>query len=272
MNTSFEYPILVENSGNFESSVSYTADFAVKDGVLECHHKLTGDSFLTQLLSEGNAKFTTSVVDKHALFRCEVVAEGELQNGVLVQKIPLSKRNRKMYFLGQIVFVDEERKVELDASSGVSKIWQGEEVRLKTGQILAKTSWKESEESLKNLISVEKSKDANLKSFKLHIIPNEGGKILVELNEKLFSDFQNLPLNDKIRKNFENQILTAFFYEFKIKKLENDECEYSNFDDVFERLKEQGFADIKDEAFSCSEAASTFVGLDFARTDSKETR
>ena len=177
-NLILDFPILKKDSGDFLAEISYEVEACQSDGKLIIRHTIKGQSFVSQLLKTGDAKFSALLLYRdsserqHRFCDADTSAEGNEINAT--QTIPI-----KFSYAPEItpsIVILKNKKISVDASSGLTDFWgQGEHFeippysRIALGQKLKFTSG-----GLSKLMKIIPDENLNQGEMKVNVNEHAG--------------------------------------------------------------------------------------------------
>ncbi len=125
-NLILDFPVLRDNSGDFVEGVSYEVEATHDDGKLNITHTLKGQSFISQLVENDEAKFSVSLLYRDSSERqhhlCDTGISTSNHEIVGTQTIPI-KFSYAPEIMPSIVILTD-KKIVADASSGLTDFWK----------------------------------------------------------------------------------------------------------------------------------------------------
>jgi len=229
---SYSYPVLEEDKFDYNEDIIFNIEQIEtdnKENYIVFKYQLLGESLISQLLKNREAKFITTVVLKSAMYRetIDTVLE-EISPTYIKQKIPLQTTFETQNFFSAIVYTGEDKTIKLNSKvMGLDNFWDGIEIKLKKGAILAKGGWRELENSASDLLTVKK--DENIKyGFDVTVITTEGGRFLATVEPTLYDKIKLLPKDNDHLRSIVIHMLCLGFMDLK-ERFKEDDSELTNF-------------------------------------------
>ena len=126
-----DFPVLKKDGGDFSAEISYEVEAEVSpiDRTVEIRHTLKGQSFISQLVKRGDAKFSVLLLYRDSAERQHHLCDTEISVNdneiVATQTIP-NKFSYTPEIMPSIV-IWEGKNITVEASSGLTDFWeQGE--------------------------------------------------------------------------------------------------------------------------------------------------
>ncbi|MGR3913247.1 MAG: hypothetical protein OD918_01775 [Gammaproteobacteria bacterium] len=187
-NLMLDFPVLMNDGGDFLDGVSYDVDAHLIARELKITHTLKGQSFIRQLVKNGDAQFSVLLLYTNSAERqhhpcASKVKEGKNGEITATQEISIAFSYAPR-IIPSIVLLHEKTDVLVDAASGLNDFWaHGERFDLpKYARIALSHTLKFDSESVLNLI--ELNYDQTLGSGEMKVEVNEfagAGKAPVQL-------------------------------------------------------------------------------------------
>jgi len=260
--SSYSYPVLEEDKFDYKKDVIFKIEQVESDNknnYIVFEYQLLGDSLISQLLKNREAKFVTTIVLKSAMYRetIDTILE-EISPTYITQKIPLQQTFETQNFFSAIIYTGEDKTIVLNSKSmGLDDFWDGEEVELKKGAILAKGGWRELENSASDLLTIKK--DETIKyGFDVTTITTEGGRFLASVEPNLYDKIKLLPKNNDHLRSIIIHMLCLGFMDLK-ERFQEDDSELTNFKGIKLELKSKDIATWKDDDFKPNQVACYFL-------------
>jgi len=262
LTTSYSYPVLEEDKFDYNEDIIFNIEQIEtdnKENYIVFKYQLLGESLISQLLKNREAKFITTVVLKSAMYRetIDTVLE-EISPTYIKQKIPLQTTFETQNFFSAIVYTGEDKIIKLNSKiMGLDDFWDGIEIELKKGAILAKGGWRELENSASDLLTVKK--DENIKyGFDVTVITTEGGRFLATVEPTLYDKIKLLPKDNDHLRSIVIHMLCLGFMDLK-ERFKEDDSELTNFKGIKLELKSKGLSTWEDDDFKPNQAACYFL-------------
>jgi len=262
LTTSYSYPVLEDDKFDYNENIIFKIEQIEtnnKENYIVFKYQLLGNSLISQLLEQKEAKFITTIVLKSAMYRetIDTILE-EISSTYIKQKIPLKTTFETQNFFSAIVYTGEDKVITLNAENmGLNSFWDGVEIELKKGAILAKGGWRELENSASDLLTIKK--DENVKyGFEVTVTTVEGGRFLATVEPKLFDKIKLLPKNSDHLRSIVIHMLCLGFLDLK-ERFKEDDSELSNFKGIKLELKSKDIATWEDDDFKPNQAACYFL-------------
>lgn len=259
---SYSYPVLEEDKFDYNEDIIFNIEQIEtdnKENYIVFKYQLLGESLISQLLKNREAKFITTVVLKSAMYRetIDTVLE-EISPTYIKQKIPLQTTFETQNFFSAIVYTGEDKTIKLNSKvMGLDNFWDGIEIKLKKGAILAKGGWRELENSASDLLTVKK--DENIKyGFDVTVITTEGGRFLATVEPTLYDKIKLLPKDNDHLRSIVIHMLCLGFMDLK-ERFKEDDSELTNFKGIKLELKSKGISTWEDDDFKPNQAACYFL-------------
>jgi hypothetical protein len=262
LTTSYSYPVLEDDKFDYNQDIKFKIEQIEtdkKENYIVFEYQLLGNSLISQLLKQKEAKFITTVVLKSAMYRetIDTILE-EISPTYIKQKIPLKTTFETQNFFSAIVYTGDDKVIVLDSETmGLDSFWDGVEVELKKGAILAKGGWRELENSASDLLTIKK--DESIKyGFEVIVTPIEGGRFIANVEPNLFDKIKSLPKNSDHLRSIVIHMLCLGFMDLK-ERFNEDDSELTNFKGIKLELKSKGIATWKDDDFKPNQVACYFL-------------
>ena len=262
LTASYSYPVLEEDKFDYNEDIIFNIEQIEtdnKENYIVFKYQLLGESLISQLLKNHEAKFTTTVVLKSAMYRetIDTVLE-EINPTYIKQKIPLQTTFETQNFFSAIVYTGEDKIIKLNSKvMGLDDFWNGIEIELKKGAILAKGGWRELENSASDLLTVKK--DESIKyGFDVTVITNEGGRFLATVEPILYNKIKLLPKDNDHLRSIVIHMLCLGFMDLK-ERFKEDDSELTNLKGIKLELKSKGISTWEDDDFKPNQAACYFL-------------
>jgi len=263
---SYLFPVLEEGRFDYNDSCSYSVNQVASgsDGVITLEHHLVGDSFVSQLIKNGDARFACTVVLKSSLYRKTVTVEPNNSTKVL-QVVELPKTLEIMDFYPTIVYTGTDREIKVADDMGLSKIWQKSSFDLLQGSILAKESWMELETTAGDLITVVSDDSQREGSFQVEINQQEGGRFVAKVHPDLYANLNNskgsLHFNSVV-----THMLSSGFQKLHDEFQNEDVGHLTNFNFIKKKLEQDSLNPWGSEGFDATLIACYFLPHAFKNT------
>jgi len=262
LTNSYSYPILEDDKFDYNSEAIFEVEQIESDNqknYIVFEYKLLGDNLISQLLKAEEAKFTTMIVLKSAMYRETIddVLE-EISPTFIRQKIPLKTTFETQNFSSNIIYIGDDKEIELNSlEMGLDNFWNGVKIELKKGAILAKGGWRELENTASDLLTI--NKDDKVKyGFEVDVISAEGGKFLASVEPSLYNKIKLLPKNNDHLRSIVIHMLCLGFMDLE-KRFKEDDSELTNFKGIKLELKSKGIATWEDDEFKPNQVACHFL-------------
>lgn len=262
LTNSYSFPVLEEDKFDYLQEISYEVkqiDTDSKSHSITFEHKLNGDSMITNMIKNKEAKFTTTVVLKSAMYRETISAISEEINPTHVKiEVPLKTTFETQRFFSSIIYTGDDKELTLDSlKMGLDDFWDGITIQLKKGSILAKDGWKELESTASDLLTIKK--DANIKyGFDVVVIPEEGGKFLASVEPGLYNKINELPKNNSHLRSIVIHMLCLGFLNLA-QDYKEDDSDLTNFRGIKRELENKQIKTWSDDDFNPNMAACYFL-------------
>jgi hypothetical protein len=262
LTTSYSYPVLEDDKFDYNKNVIFKIEQIEtdnKENFIVFKYQLLGNSLISQLLEQKEAKFITTIVLKSAMYRetIDTILE-EISPTYIKQKIPLKTTFETQNFFSAIVYTGEDKTITLNSEKmGLDSFWDGAEIELKKGAILAKGGWRELENSASDLLTIKKDESVKY-GFEVTVTTIEGGRFLATVEPKLFDKIKLLPKNSDHLRSIVIHMLCLGFMDLK-ERFYEDDSELTNFRGIKLELKSKGIATWKDDDFKPNQAACYFL-------------
>lgn len=262
LTTSYSYPVLEDDKFDYNDDIIFKikqVETDNKENYIVFEYQLLGDSLISQLLKSREAKFITTIVLKSAMYRetIDSILE-EISPTYIKQKIPLQTTFETQNFFSAIVYTGEDKTITLDSKvMGLNDFWDGVEIELKKGAILAKGGWRELENSASDLLTVKKDESVKY-GFDVTVTTTEGGRFLATVEPTLYDKLKLLPKNSDHLRSIVIHMLCLGFMDLK-ERFKEDDSELTNFKGIKLELKSKGIATWKDDDFKPNQAACYFL-------------
>ena len=262
LTTSYSYPVLEDDKFDYNENVIFKIEQIEtdnKENFIVFKYQLLGNSLISQLLERKEAKFITTIVLKSAMYRetIDTILE-EISPTYIKQKIPLKTTFETQNFFSAIVYTGEDKTITLNAEKmGLDSFWDGVEIELKKGAILAKGGWRDLENSATDLLTIKKDESVKY-GFEVTVTTVEGGRFLATVEPKLFDKIKLLPKNSDHLRSIVIHMLCLGFMDLK-ERFYEDDSELTNFKGIKLELKSKGIATWKDGDFKPNQVACYFL-------------
>jgi hypothetical protein len=259
---SYSYPVLEDDKFDYKEDIVFKIkqiETDSKENYIVFEYQLLGDSLISQLLKNNEAKFITTIVLKSAMYRetIDTILE-EISPTYIKQKIPLQTTFETQNFFSAIVYTGEDKKIVLNSKSmGLDDFWDGIEVELKKGAILAKGGWRELENSASDLLTVKKDESVKY-GFEVTVIATEGGRFLATVEPNLYDKIKLLPKNNDHLRSIVIHMLCLGFIDLK-ERFKEDDSELTNFKGIKLELKSKNISTWEDDDFKPNQVACYFL-------------
>lgn len=174
------FPVLKDDGGDFLESIRYTVDATqgASNGKLYITHTLKGQSFISQLLRDGKAKFSVSLLYKDNAERqssvCDECSYDEDVKEASAEQIVDIDYNYAPEITPYIVIM-ENKSVVADSNSGLADFWQTEVFEIPAFSKLAHHSKLEfSSGNVSSLMWKEINEDYKSGTIKTSVIATSG--------------------------------------------------------------------------------------------------
>ena len=182
----------------------------------------------------------------------------EISPTYIKQKIPLQTTFETQNFFSAIVYTGEDKTITLVSKvMGLNDFWDGVEIELKKGAILAKGGWRELENSASDLLTIKKDESVKY-GFDVTVTTAEGGRFLATVEPTLYDKLKLLPKNSDHLRSIVIHMLCLGFMDLK-ERFKEDDSELTNFKGIKLELKSKGIATWKDDDFKPNQAACYFL-------------
>lgn len=262
LTNSYSYPVLEDDKFDYNEDIIFKVEqieTGNKENYIVFEYQLLGDSLISQLLKNNEAKFVTTIVLKSAMYRetIDTILE-KISPTYIKQKIPLQTTFETQNFFSAIVYTGEDKVITLNSKDmGLDDFWDGIEVELRKGAILAKGGWRELENSASDLLTVKK--DENVKyGFNVTVITTEGGRFLATVEPTLYDKIKLLPKNSDHLRSIIIHMLCLGFMDLK-ERFKEDDSELTNFKGIKLELKSKGIATWEEDDFKPNQVACYFL-------------
>lgn len=209
---SYPFPVMGAGRLDYVSGCSYaTLDWSVESGHVKLTHQIEGDSLISQLIAEDNARFGCVVVIPSTMYRFISLCS---EVGALTANhaFDIEKKNRSIHivkFLPLIFYKGKEQEFIGDSSSmGIDDIWDKQKFTLQKGAIIARDSWREISPGLSHLLNVQEGKFLPKGMMDVDIADADGGYFQVFLSSDLYNGFQWAKTQEKSALMHRDSILT----------------------------------------------------------------
>lgn len=262
LTTSYSYPVLEDDKFDYNDDMVFKIEQVEtdnKENYIVFEYQLLGDSLISQLLKNREAKFITTIVLKSAMYRetIDSILE-EISPTYIKQKIPLQTTFETQNFFSAIVYTGEDKTITLVSKvMGLNDFWDGVEIELKKGAILAKGGWRELENSASDLLTIKKDESVKY-GFDVTVTTAEGGRFLATVEPTLYDKLKLLPKNSDHLRSIVIHMLCLGFMDLK-ERFKEDDSELTNFKGIKLELKSKGIATWKDDDFKPNQAACYFL-------------
>ena len=262
LTSSYSYPVLEDDKFDYNDDIVFRIEQVEtdnKENYIVFEYQLLGNSLISQLLKNREAKFTTTIVLKSAMYRetIDTVLE-EISPTYIKQKIPLQMTFETQNFFSAIVYTGEDKVIKLNSKDmGLDNFWDGIEVELKKGAILAKGGWRELENSASDLLTVKKDESVKY-GFDVTVTTTEGGRFLATVEPTLYDKIKLLPKTSDHLRSIVIHMLCLGFMDLK-ERFKEDDSELTNFKGIKLELKSKGIATWEDDDFKPNQAACYFL-------------
>jgi len=261
LTNSYPFPVLEEDRYDYNEQTIYEVSQTEGDRTsqyITYQHHLKGNNLISQLLASGEAKFTTTIVLKSAMFRETLDDVEVIDSSRVIQKIPLRTTFETQSFFSSVVYTGDDKEITLDASKmGLDDFWDGETIQLLKGSILARDGWRELESTASDLLTVKRDEDLKY-GFDVSINPNEGGKFIANVSAELYDAIRSMPDNDSHRRSIMIHILCVGFMKLHQEYKEDDSI-LTNFNGIKLDLKNKEIKTWKDDDFDANRVACYFL-------------
>jgi len=260
--SSYSFPVLEEDKFDYVNEASYDVnqvDSDSKSNNIIFEHKLTGNNLISQLLTNNEAKFITTVVLKSSMYR-------ETTDNVLnkiapthiKQTIQLKTTFETQSFFSAIIYTGEDKEITLNASKmGLDNFWDGATIELKKGAILARAGWRELENTASDLLTIKKD-DTLEYGFDVSVISEEGGRFIANVESTLYDQIKQLPKNDSHLRSIVIHMLCVGFMNLA-KDYKSNDSELTNFKGIKLELKNKNIKTWEDDEFNPNQIACYFL-------------
>lgn len=260
--SSYSFPVLEEDKFDYIKEITYEVnqvDSDNKSNSITFEHKLTGNSLISQLLQNNEAKFITTVVLKSSMYRETIDNILEKISSIHIkQKIQLKTTFETQSFFSAIVYIGDDKELTLNSSQmGLDEFWDGATIKLKKGAILAKAGWRELENTASDLLTIKK--DAAIKyGFDVSVISEEGGRFIASVEPNLYDKIKQLPKNDSHLRSIVIHMLCVGFMNLA-KDYKDDDSELTNFKGIKLELNNKDIKTWEDDEFNPNQVACYFL-------------
>lgn len=260
--SSYSFPVLEEDKFDYIKEITYEVnqvDSDNKSNSITFEHKLTGNSLISQLLQNNEAKFITTVVLKSSMYRETIDNILEKISSIHIkQKIQLKTTFETQSFFSAIVYIGDDKELTLNSSQmGLDEFWDGATIKLKKGAILAKVGWRELENTASDLLTIKK--DAAIKyGFDVSVISEEGGRFIASVEPNLYDKIKQLPKNDSHLRSIVIHMLCVGFMNLA-KDYKDDDSELTNFKGIKLELNNKDIKTWEDDEFNPNQVACYFL-------------
>ena len=125
-NLILDFPILKDKGSDFVEGVSYEIEASQNAGKLKIQHALKGQSFISQLIAHGEAKFSVLLLYKDSAERHHHLSDAEISVNdhevVATQIIPV-EFSYAPEIMPSIVILND-KKIVANSSSGLTNFWE----------------------------------------------------------------------------------------------------------------------------------------------------
>ncbi len=262
LTSSYSYPVLEDDKFDYNDDIVFRIEQVETDNkknYIVFEYQLLGNSLISQLLKNREAKFTTTIVLKSAMYRetIDTVLE-EISPTYIKQKIPLQMTFETQNFFSAIVYTGEDKVIKINSKDmGLDNFWDGIEVELKKGAILAKGGWRELENSASDLLTVKKDESVKY-GFDVTVTTTEGGRFLATVKPTLYDKIKLLPKTSDHLRSIVIHMLCLGFMDLK-ERFKEDDSELTNFKGIKLELKSKGIASWEDDDFKPNQVACYFL-------------
>jgi len=262
LTSSYSYPILEDDKFDYNDNIVLKVEQIEtdhKENYIVFEYQLLGDSLISQLLKNHEAKFVTTVVLKSALYRetIDTILE-EISPTYIKQKIPLQTTLETQNFFSAIVYTGEDKIITINSKDmGLNDFWDGIKVELKKGAMLAKGGWRELENSASDLLTIKKDESVKY-GFDVTVVTAEGGRFLATVTPSLYDKIKLLPKNSDHLRSIVIHMLCLGFMDLK-ERFKEDDSELTNFKGIKLELKGKGIATWEDDDFKPNQVACYFL-------------
>ena len=262
LTNSYSYPVLEDDKFDYNKNIEFKVEQIEtdnEDNYIVFQYQLLGDCLISQLLKNREAKFVTTVVLKSAMYRetIDAILE-EISPTYIKQKIPLQTTFETQNFFSAIVYTGEDKVIAINSKDmGLDDFWDGVEVELKKGAILAKGGWRELENSASDLLTVKKNEGVKY-GFDVTVILTEGGRFLATVEPSLYDKIKLLPKNSDHLRSIVIHMLCLGFMDLK-ERFNEDDSELTNFKGIKLELKSKDIPTWEDDDFKPNQVACYFL-------------
>ena len=183
------FPVLARDrldysGGAYEVIVNRAAS---RDG-MAVTHAVTGQNLVTTLLKQSKAVFAVEVSSPYATYRRTHAAEAN-GKAEFIQQVSWSLREvvPPVYVRPLVLAVHpKSAKIQLNGQHGVHKVWQGQEVEIRAGTILATDQFWRAASTWQSLIRLVSDDTLVRGSYRVEAITGEGYHFEVHMHSSLF--------------------------------------------------------------------------------------
>lgn len=256
---SYLFPVLEEGRFDYSDDCGYSVKQVsnASNGTIALEHCLTGNSLVSQLIENGDAKFACTVVLKSSLYRKTITATSDKALRVL-QIVDLPKTLEIMDFHPTIVYTGDDKKVKVSEDMNLTEIWKNSEFDILKGSILAKEGWMELETTAGDLLSVRSDDNQRKGSFQVEINQQEGGRFVVKVHPDLYVNLNNskggVHFNSVI-----THMLSSGFQKLHDEFQNEDVSHLTNFNSIKKKLEQDSLNPWGSEGFDATLIACYFL-------------
>ena len=260
--SSYSFPVLEEDKFDYIKEVTYEVNQVDSDNrsnSIIFEHKLTGNSLISQLLQNNEAKFITTVVLKSSMYRetTDNILE-KISSTHIKQKIQLKTTFETQSFFSAIVYTGDDKELTLNSSKmGLDEFWDGAKIELKKGAILARAGWRELENIASDLLTIKKD-EAIKDGFDVSVISEEGGRFIASVEPNLYDKIKQLPKNDSHLRSIVIHMLCVGFMNLA-KDYKDDDSELTNLKGIKLELNNKAIKTWEDDEFNPNQVACYFL-------------
>ena len=183
--------------GEYKAKVLPSRD----DGGLEVHHQVSGDNLVAQLLRQSKAAFAAEVAAPYSTYRrIHVEQNGDYTKGVRLRQA-IDWPNEAVVppiHIRPLIVAKEREALALGPEDGVHALWQGVDIELRPGAIIAEGPFWRAASTLESLLRVAKDMQGQLKegSYRVKADTSDGFHFKVIMHPSLYDSisaarFQN---------------------------------------------------------------------------------
>ena len=242
--------------GEYKTRVQPSRD----GGALEVHHQVSGDNLVTQLLRQSKAAFAAEIAAPYSTYRrIDVEQNGDYEKSVRVRQA-IDWPNEAVVppvHIRPLIIAKEREELTLGPDDGVHMLWQGVNVKLHPGSIIAEGPFWRAASTLESLLRVAKDKHGRLKegSYCVKADTSDGFHFKVIMHPSLFDSISAVRFRSEAR-----TILTGALAQGLNILCNDHKDDWSQFPvlrSLYKMIEDEGLAtwDMQDE-FHADEAAT----------------